>query len=211
MANKEKPILIALGSGNGSNTISNTKGCSPKGPISKLIFELSKYCIVIMTPEYNTSQLCSECGNYLEDVLCFHYPSNKKISLEIDKQIKDINNNDEKERTKKQLRDEITKNIKIVKKESRNIHKLKKLKIGNTDISELSLINKKIEDKEETVFQTGYYKASYRLRRCANKHEHSSKRCALWYSVYILFIYKKNINTKTYSHLSHIKLIIRLI
>lgn len=177
--NKDKPILIALGAGNGSGTITNTKGCSPKGPISKLIHELSKYCVVIMTPEHNTSQLCSSCGNYLEDVNCYHYPSKNKINKELEKV-------DDNEKIK--LKEEINKNTLIVKNETKKINKLKKikhqLKVINLPEKDNNTITKrltkKLEELEENVFQTGYYRKSYRLRRCANKHDFNSNRCVLW-------------------------------
>jgi len=37
-----KPIMLAIGKGNGSLTISNVKGSSMKGPLKQLIYELSK-------------------------------------------------------------------------------------------------------------------------------------------------------------------------
>ena len=63
---KNKPTLIAFGKGNGKITISNLKNSGPKGPVKTLALELSKYGIVILTDEYNTSKTCSECENPLE-------------------------------------------------------------------------------------------------------------------------------------------------
>ena len=53
---KNKPVLMAIGKGNGNITINNTKGSSSKGPVKLLIAELSKCCLVILTDENNTSQ-----------------------------------------------------------------------------------------------------------------------------------------------------------
>jgi hypothetical protein len=58
---KNKPTLIAFGKGNGNITINNLKNGGPKGPVKALALELSKYCIVILTDEYNTSKICSNC------------------------------------------------------------------------------------------------------------------------------------------------------
>lgn len=58
---KHLPPLIAFGKGNGNITINNLKNKGPKGPIKTLAMELSKYCLTILTDEYNTSQICSYC------------------------------------------------------------------------------------------------------------------------------------------------------
>ena len=60
--NKNKPKLIAFGKGNGRLTISNTKNSGPKGPIKRIIHELSKICLVILTDEFRTSQICNLCN-----------------------------------------------------------------------------------------------------------------------------------------------------
>ncbi len=57
----EKPTLVAFGKGNGNITISNLKNSGPKGPIKKIACELSRLCIVILTDEFRTSLICSEC------------------------------------------------------------------------------------------------------------------------------------------------------
>lgn len=58
---QNKPVLIFFGKGNGSTTISNLKNSEPKGPIKKIAKELSKVAVTILTDEYNTSQVCSDC------------------------------------------------------------------------------------------------------------------------------------------------------
>jgi len=55
------PILIAFGKGNGNTTISNLKNSSPKGPIKAIAKELARFCLVILTDEFRTSRLCSDC------------------------------------------------------------------------------------------------------------------------------------------------------
>src|SRR5207253_10872252 len=75
----DKPILFAAGKGNGSMTISNTKGSGPKGPIKSLIKELSKYAVVVLTPEDNTSRLCNICKEDVSHVEVFKTKSKKEI------------------------------------------------------------------------------------------------------------------------------------
>ena len=53
--------MIAFGKGNGSVTISNLKNKGPKGPIKEIAKHLGNLCVVILTDEYNTSQICSRC------------------------------------------------------------------------------------------------------------------------------------------------------
>lgn len=59
-----KPVLIAFGKGRGDITISNLKNNSPKGPIKKIAKELSRFCLVVLTDEFRTSQLCSDCKSF---------------------------------------------------------------------------------------------------------------------------------------------------
>ena len=56
-----KPIMLAVGKGNGSITVSNVKGASMKGPVKEMINRLSERCLVILTDEFRTSKLCHEC------------------------------------------------------------------------------------------------------------------------------------------------------
>ena len=57
--NKDKPNMVFFGKGNGTTTISNLKNNGPKGPIKMIANELSRYCITILTDEYNTSKISS--------------------------------------------------------------------------------------------------------------------------------------------------------
>lgn len=83
---KDLPILMAIGKGNGNLTISNIKGCGPKGPIKTIIKELAKLILVILVDEYRTSQLCSECEAKLEHPRTQHYKNKVKNNGEIDKE-----------------------------------------------------------------------------------------------------------------------------
>ena len=102
--NKNKPLMIAFGNGNGRNTISNTKNSSSKGPIKKVMDRLSRKCVVISVPEHMTSQLCAICKNQLQEVSCLTLPTkreckedmckdfNKKIVLKIRSEIRELKN-----------------------------------------------------------------------------------------------------------------------
>jgi len=61
---EKKPIMLAFGKGNGRITISNLKNNGPKGPIKKLAQTLCRYCMTILTDEYNTSKICPICMNH---------------------------------------------------------------------------------------------------------------------------------------------------
>ena len=137
---KSKPILIAMGTGNGKMTITNTKNSSGKGPIKKLIKELSKYCVIILTPEKNTSQICSTCEEYLEDIETYKFPSEKKE--------KDVEK-------KAQIRTnkEYTKTIKGIISERKE-----------------RMTEKQKTRTEEGIRKIGYYGESYKIRQCANTH-----------------------------------------
>ena len=78
--NAKKPILLAMGTGNGNVTICNTRNSGPKGPIHKLINELAKYCIVVLTPEYKTSQICCLCHKQTNDIYTYKFPNKNKIN-----------------------------------------------------------------------------------------------------------------------------------
>ncbi|AYV84552.1 MAG: hypothetical protein Hyperionvirus29_5 [Hyperionvirus sp.] len=169
--NKEKVIMLSIGTGNGSGTISNTKGSGPKGPVKRLIKELAKYCVVVEVPEYNTSQLCSECDEFTTDVYGYKIPSEngrkKKDQNKMEKEVEKkeigitIKATHRGRRTKEMLRDALGENgIKLDKKK---IDRLKK------DIKEYDKMAKKYN----------YYGKLYRLRRCAAKHYHND-RCILW-------------------------------
>jgi len=73
------PPLLAFGKGNGSITISNLKNSGSKGPVKTLAKELSRYCITIVTDEYNSSQYCNSC----KDEKLSHPTVLKKISTRI--------------------------------------------------------------------------------------------------------------------------------
>lgn len=166
---KNKKILIAIGTGNGNMTISNTKNSSPKGPLKKLIKELSRYCTVILVPEYNTSQLCCLCDEFLEDVNVCEYLSEKK---------KKELTEEEKELVK--IKEKYTKdNIKRIHQEKEYINQINE-DLGKKKWTQIKkVINKNINELIKGAKEEGYYRTSYRLRRCANKHgEH--KRCILW-------------------------------
>ena len=164
----KKPLLLAIGTGSGNITISNTKHSTPKGPLKQLIRELSKYCIVILVPEFNTSQICCECNNFLEDVYTYKFPSknSKKYvkCTEMEKAIMDI---------------EIDRTI----ENKHRVHKNKELLSINKNILNKSSI-RVIEDEtirlEKDTIEMGHYGASYKLRRCANRHVKNNNRCILW-------------------------------
>lgn len=97
-SNSDKKLLIAFGKGNGNITVSNTKNSSPKGPVKKLVNELSKHALVVLVSEHNTSQLCSTCGEKLTDVHTYNYPSHRKIAAKKKKkQWRNTNNIKKKE------------------------------------------------------------------------------------------------------------------
>ena len=152
----QQALLLAIGTGNGNMTISNTKHSSPKGPLKKLIQELSKYCIVILVPEHNTSQLCCLCDEYLEDVEVYRLPSKKKHHC--------------KTEDEKKIENDKISETKINKHEVRKIKKQIKNEInkGNQKLATKLLIRK--ETLENKTKELGYYGSSYRLRRCAAKH-----------------------------------------
>ena len=177
---KDKPILLAIGTGNGSGTITNTKGSSSKGCIKKLVKELSKYCLVILTPEDNTSKLCCKCRDYLESVDAFHLP---KVT-EYDKKNELIKKED-----KIYLKEDkivlIDERIKITKYRKHSIHICKKIiyreekKGKNMDKDWIEQLKKQIEVIEDEVKELKCYRNSYRLRRCANKHPLDGDRCIM--------------------------------
>lgn len=182
--NKDKPIILAIGTGNGNITINNTKHSQPKGPIKKLVNELSKQCVVILTCEHNTSQMCNECNNFLTNVDEYKFPKMKnKHKMDKSKEEQDIQQSDE-------INDKIINNkIGITKRNREIIHECKKIKYFNEKIHEKdnkieksinnNKLDKTIEKLENQVADIGYYGPSYRIRCCANKHE-KTKRCILW-------------------------------
>ena len=182
---KNKPLLLAIGTGNGNMTISNTKNSTPKGPIKKLVKELSKYCIVILVPENNTSQLCCECGNFLEPVSVYKFQSkNKQNQNKFESGLCA-----DHESVEDDMENKISEiKISLTKENKKMINTNKKI-ISNIDgkTTNNQLKNQKIIDiiKEhnrelvEKIKNTEYYGESYRLRRCAHKHEETN-RCLLW-------------------------------
>lgn len=76
------PVMIAFGKGNGNLTIDNLKGSSAHGPIKRILKELCKICLVILTDEYKTSQLCSNCHTKMEHIKVIQDISKKKEAKE---------------------------------------------------------------------------------------------------------------------------------
>jgi hypothetical protein len=73
----KKPVIIAFGNGNGNMTINNTKNSSAHGPIKRIAKALSQTMIVVVTDEYNTSKLCSECDAKV------HHPKTHNTELDL--------------------------------------------------------------------------------------------------------------------------------
>lgn len=185
-----KPILLAIGTGNGRTTISNTKHSTPKGAVNKLIKELGKYCVVILVPEHNTSQLCCQCNEYLEDVYTYKYPNANEIEeinkfpnahelQETDflkcfngiKKKTTIENKNKVHKLKKKLSINKSKNkFLITKQEKESLNMSEKIE---------EALKEEIEIIEEMTKKIGYYGPSYRLRRCSTKHK-GTNRCILW-------------------------------
>ena len=173
-----KPKLIAFGKGNGSMTITNTKGSSSKGPIKMLANELSKHFPVILVGEDYTSQLCCLCGEQMEAVPTYHFPSEEKIyknsedvykkeytKISNEKSLDCLSKYEKHEHAmimkEKYIRSTFN-GIEETKKLREEINKMKKNKIEN---------KKEIEEKEKKVSKLGYYKNCYKLRRCVRNHD----------------------------------------
>jgi regulator of sigma D len=88
---KGKPTLLLVGKGSGNLTISNIRGTTMKGPIKKIINEMSKYCLVILVDEYNTSKLCNTCKNEVTHERVINDINKHKIKREIKAKEKDVN------------------------------------------------------------------------------------------------------------------------
>ena len=123
---KDKQVLFAMGKGNGNMTISNTKGSSAKGPIKSIVNELSKYATVILTPEDNTSQLCSICKQQLEHMETYKTKSKKELEKM---------NNQEKQLEK--IRTKHVKDLKQLIKNSKKIDKIFTVNELPTDVWEI--------------------------------------------------------------------------
>jgi len=156
---KNKPLLFAVGKGNGNVTISNTKGVSGKGPVKRIIRELSKYSVVILTPEDNTSQLCNICEEKVKHVKVYKTKSKKElIRMTEEEKILDKIKNAYVKETAKQI-----KSIKKLNKEIEsifplNIHdKMRFEKVHNINKS------RKIELKRNLENYRDIYSSSYRL------------------------------------------------
>ncbi|AYV82494.1 MAG: hypothetical protein Hyperionvirus1_73 [Hyperionvirus sp.] len=165
----EKPIIIFFGKGNGSLTISNTKNTSSKGPIKRLIEALSKYVVVILTPEYNTSKMCHLCGEKLIDIETYNFPKRKSLERNMLKRMKD---NKENKTAKEIEKSEIDDNIKKIKEIERLrgiIHKLKKIRKEKKNRVKIEEIEREIEGMK--CGRRNCYQTSYKLRRCAKHHE----------------------------------------
>ena len=171
-----KPKLIAFGLGNGSMTISNTKGSTAKGAIKMLILELAKQFPVILVQEDYTSQLCCDCGEQLEAVQTYQYQSVDKIikkSEEVyEREYKKLENNkglSKQEKINSALIEQeiyVQKNIKAIDETIRKRQEIHKLKKENKRKN-----GKEIEEKEKEVSNLGCYKNCYSLRRCVKKHD----------------------------------------
>ena len=209
--NKNKPLLFAFGSGNGDNSITNTKNSKPKGPIKKLMNELSKKQLVISTPEYKTSQLCSNCFKQLDEVYTYHLPKDRacdtkekknnkkniiKFKQEINtlkKQLYNLDKNDFLENKFKKVSKKIDELIllkevpvSLLEKSVKLFNQLCKEKhLTKTKEKTVLKIKNKIESLEKSVSNNDYYKKSYRLRRCISTCCHSTKRC---------FLLERNVN-----------------
>jgi len=85
-----KPVLLFVGKGNGSLTISNVCGSGMKGPIKHIIHEMSKYCLVILVDEFKTSWTCHSCKNQVTHVRVISDISKNKIESEKKKKRKCI-------------------------------------------------------------------------------------------------------------------------
>ena len=164
--NKDKPIMIAFGTGNGSGTISNTKGSTPKGAIKRLMIELSKLVVVIATPETNTSKLCCFCHKYLKDVEVYSLIPKDKYK---------------EENKKGNYEKPIEERIELTKEMSHIIHEHKQekyeQKIGVRE--HLTESAEDIKKYKEQLFQMGCYRKSYRLHRCAEKHRYNTDHSIL--------------------------------
>lgn len=193
---KDRPILLAVGNGNGTGTISNTKGTSPKGSIKKLINELSKYCIIIQTPEPNTSKYCSECmksdhKSELQGVEVYKYPAKKNFKRENDnheRRFKETFTNFYSRCNGNVLCPPIEQRIKMTESAKHNthvlkrkLHELKRANHKNKMTRELVQITKNEIDRLDGLVNEFecYDNESYRLRRCAARHLHSNNRCIL--------------------------------
>ena len=162
--NKNKPLLLAIGTGNGNITISNTKYSGPKGPLKKLIYELGKLCTVVLVPEYNTSQLCCKCEEYLEPVNVYKLMSEKKKE------------NKKEDKIIIKIKEEYTMNSTHMIHENKEMLRItKKKKLINEE--NIKKTEEQIKAMEKGVMNVGYYGRSYRLRQCINKmHTETGRR-----------------------------------
>ncbi len=151
-----KQILLCMGKGNGNTTVSNTKGTSAHGPVKRIINELSKRCVVVLTPEHCTSKNCCICDKELVDVDVFTVP--------------------------KEYDEHTLNTIKEGREEIRNDKRhIWKKKIEGTKKAEMEIWIRELNDdiKEMELDGVHYYGSSYRLRRCVTKHP-TLNRCKLW-------------------------------
>ena len=145
--------------------------------------ELSKKQLVISTPEYKTSQLCSNCFKQLDEVYTYHLPKDRACDTK------------EKKNNKKNII-KFKQEINTLKKQLYNLDKndflenkfnqlCKEKHLTKTKEKTLLKIKNKIESLEKSVSNNDYYKKSYRLRRCISTCCHSTKRC---------FLLERNVN-----------------
>ena len=166
---KDKPLLFAVGKGNGNMTISNTKGVSGKGPIKRIIRTLSKYSTVILTPEDNTSQLCNICEEQVKHVKVYKTKSKKEMRLmtEEEKMLDSI---------RKEYVKDTTDRVKSIKKQNKEIESMEVSNIQEKN--KFERIYKKNESLKKELKRNldnnrDIYSSSYRLVCCANKeHKH---------------------------------------
>jgi hypothetical protein len=185
-----KKIIIFYGAGNGSMTISNTKGSSSKGPVKRLMEELSKHVVVIQTPEPNTSKLCNLCHNELEPVKTYHFPSKKKMKKNMRNKLEKIRLDEtiiklkiEKKSNEnnivivREIEEKINKKIdelkrKIVKEEvTENVEK----------ISRTKELRENIKKMRKEVRENRMSKEEYEKRRSAEEKEIEDLKCGRVY------------------------------
>jgi len=139
---KDKPILFAMGKGNGGMTISNTKGTAGKGPIKRIVKELSKYSVVVLTPEDNTSQLCNICQEQVEHVKVYK----RKTKVEQSKM----------NELEKSLEENRIKNVRDLVRRMKDIERMNKEMKGMGEleiVEELEKINERDKKKIETELE----------------------------------------------------------
>jgi hypothetical protein len=138
---KGMPTMIAFGKGNGDLSINNTKGCSPHGPIKRIVKELSKVSLVILTDENYSSQMCCKC----------------ETKLLHPKVIEDINKTKIKQEQKKKDEDETY------------ITRMQRINDGRRLKAEIKLGGQSKSRKEKELAKLRVEYECYKLCCCKNK------------------------------------------